>query len=142
MELEKRFWFLVGNTTSGRIDIVIITPLVAPPLPNKLVTGLFKAFDENQDGHVDFKEVACGVSAACRGPNLERQNISLSSTLASDYLSKIITTGYTPLSSQPPLVKDVLHLVDPAVWTILGLSKVFFIVELWYSPGKKVKTKK
>ena len=73
MELEKRFWSLVGNSTSGRIDIGIITPLVSPPLPNKLVTGLFKAFDENQDGHVDFKELACGVSAACRGPDLERQ---------------------------------------------------------------------
>ena len=58
MELEKRFWSLVGNSTSGRIDIGIITPLVSPPLPNKLVTGLFKAFDENQDGHVDFKELA------------------------------------------------------------------------------------
>jgi len=73
MELEKRFWSLVGNSTSGRIDIGIITPLVSPPLPAKLVTGLFKAFDENQDGHVDFKELACGVSAACRGPDMERQ---------------------------------------------------------------------
>ena len=26
-----------------------------------------------QDGHVDFKELACGVSAACRGPDMERQ---------------------------------------------------------------------
>jgi len=73
MELEKRFWSLVGNSSSGRIDIGIITPLVSPPLPAKLVTGLFKAFDENQDGHVDFKELACGVSAACRGPDMERQ---------------------------------------------------------------------
>ena len=27
----------------------------------------------DQDGHVDFKELSCGVSAACRGPDLERQ---------------------------------------------------------------------
>ena len=73
MELEKRFWSLVGNSTSGRIDLSIITPLVSPPLPTKLVPGLFKAFDENQDGHVDFKELACGVSMACRGPEMERQ---------------------------------------------------------------------
>ena len=73
MELEKKFWSLVGNSNSGRIDPSIITPLVSPPLPQKLVTGLFKAFDENQDGHVDFKELACGVSAACRGPDMERQ---------------------------------------------------------------------
>ena len=73
MELEKKFWSLVGGSSSGRIDLAIITPLVSPPLPAKLVTGLFKAFDENQDGHVDFKELACGVSMACRGPDMERQ---------------------------------------------------------------------
>ena len=73
MELEKKFWSLVGNSSSGRIDLSIITPLVSPPLPPRLVSGLFKAFDENQDGHVDFKELACGVSAACRGPEMERQ---------------------------------------------------------------------
>ena len=72
MELEKRFWILVGNSSSGRIDLGIITPLVSPPLPAQLVPGLFQAFDENQDGHVDFKELACGVSAACRGPEVER----------------------------------------------------------------------
>jgi len=73
MELEKRFWSLVGNSASGRIDLGIITPLVSPPLPSNLVLGLFKALDENRDGHVDFKELACGVSAACRGPEMERQ---------------------------------------------------------------------
>ena len=73
MELEKKFWSLVGGSSSGRIDLAIITPLVSPPLPAKLVTGLFKAFDENQDGHVDFKELACGISMACRGPDMERQ---------------------------------------------------------------------
>ena len=87
MELEKRFWSLVGNSSSGRIDLSIITPLVSPPLPPKLVSGLFKAFDENQDGHVDFKELACGVSAACRGPEMERQkcefcHLTLSISLA------------------------------------------------------------
>lgn len=86
MELEKRFWSLVGNSTSGRIDIGIITPLVSPPLPAKLVTGLFKAFDENQDGHVDFKELACGVSAACRGPDMERQKCRHNFILETDHL--------------------------------------------------------
>ena len=73
MELEKKFWSLVGSSSSGRIDLTIISPLVSPPLPAKMLSGLFKAFDENQDGHVDFKELACGVSAACRGPEMERQ---------------------------------------------------------------------
>ena len=77
MELEKKFWSLVGNSGSGRIDPSIITPLVSPPLPSKLVKGLFRALDENQDGHVDFKELACGVSAACRGPDMERQKCKI-----------------------------------------------------------------
>ena len=73
LELEKKFWSLVGNSSSGRIDLAIITTLVSPPLPATMVRGLFSALDENQDGHVDFKELACGVSAACRGPEMERQ---------------------------------------------------------------------
>ena len=35
--------------------------------------ALFMAFDENLDNHIDFKEIACGISACCRGPQLERQ---------------------------------------------------------------------
>ena len=37
------------------------------------VLGLFEAFDENRDNHIDFKEMACGISACCRGPQAERQ---------------------------------------------------------------------
>lgn len=33
---------------------------------------LFIALDVNGDGHVDFKELCCGISAACRGPTAER----------------------------------------------------------------------
>lgn len=36
-------------------------------------TGLFHAFDENRDNHIDFKEISCGLSACCRGPVAERQ---------------------------------------------------------------------
>ena len=50
-----------------------MAPLVSPPLPASLVDSFFSALDENQDGHVDFKELSCGVSAACRGPEMERQ---------------------------------------------------------------------
>ena len=35
--------------------------------------GLFNAFDENRDNHIDFKEISCGLSACCRGPLAERQ---------------------------------------------------------------------
>lgn len=34
--------------------------------------GLFSAFDENLDSHIDFKEMACGISACCRGPMVEK----------------------------------------------------------------------
>jgi hypothetical protein len=34
--------------------------------------ALFNAFDENQDGHIDFREIACGISTCCRGPVAER----------------------------------------------------------------------
>jgi len=34
--------------------------------------GLFGAFDENLDNHIDFKEMACGISACCRGPMVEK----------------------------------------------------------------------
>ena len=36
------------------------------------------AFDENRDDHIDFKEMACGISACCRGPMLERQKCEYS----------------------------------------------------------------
>ena len=36
-------------------------------------SGVFYAFDENRDNHIDFKEMACGISASCRGPMTERQ---------------------------------------------------------------------
>ena len=43
------------------------------PLILCVVAGLFEAFDENCDNHIDFKEMACGISACCRGPQAERQ---------------------------------------------------------------------
>ncbi|XP_059091562.1 ubiquitin carboxyl-terminal hydrolase 32-like isoform X4 [Tigriopus californicus] len=73
VELEKRFWTMAGNSASGQIDLQTIRPLVSPPLPHILVSSFFSAFDENLDGHIDFKELSCGVSAACRGPEMERQ---------------------------------------------------------------------
>lgn len=73
VELEKRFWELASHSTSNQIDLVTITPMISPPLPSSLVTSFFMALDENEDGHIDFKELSCGMSAACRGPEMERQ---------------------------------------------------------------------
>lgn len=77
VELEKRFWNLSGHSSSGQIDSNIITGLISPPFPQCLTESFFSAFDENEDGHIDFKELSCGVSAACRGPELERQKCTL-----------------------------------------------------------------
>ncbi|XP_048582551.1 ubiquitin carboxyl-terminal hydrolase 32-like isoform X2 [Nematostella vectensis] len=47
--------------------------LASPPIPSSACKGLFQAFDENNDGHIDFREMACGISACCRGSSSERQ---------------------------------------------------------------------
>lgn len=72
IELEKRYWSLKNSSKSGKLDLETMTPLLIPTLPASICQGLFNAFDENQDNHIDFKEMACGVSAACRGPAAER----------------------------------------------------------------------
>uniref|UniRef100_A0A182PRW5 ubiquitinyl hydrolase 1 n=1 Tax=Anopheles epiroticus TaxID=199890 RepID=A0A182PRW5_9DIPT len=71
-DLEKVFWLLKGAAVTGQLDLESLGPLVSPPVPKAALGGVFLAFDENHDGHIDFKELCCGVSAACRGPSVER----------------------------------------------------------------------
>lgn len=71
-DLEKTFWSLKGHAKTGQLDLESLSPLISPPVPLTALNGVFAAFDENRDGHIDFKELCCGVSAACRGPNVER----------------------------------------------------------------------
>ncbi|XP_026279470.1 ubiquitin carboxyl-terminal hydrolase 32 isoform X3 [Frankliniella occidentalis] len=73
IELEKRYWVLKGQSSTGRLDLETLGPLLSPPVPLSVCSGVFGAFDENRDQHIDFKEMACGISAACRGPTTERQ---------------------------------------------------------------------
>ncbi|CAI6345795.1 unnamed protein product [Macrosiphum euphorbiae] len=73
IELEKCYWSVKGESSSGKLDLKTLIPLISPPMPLNVCSGLFAAFDENMDGHIDFKEMACGISAACRGPLTERQ---------------------------------------------------------------------
>ncbi|XP_069942662.1 ubiquitin carboxyl-terminal hydrolase 32 isoform X2 [Cherax quadricarinatus] len=73
LELEKRYWYLKGSSPTGKLDPDTLVPMISPPLPPMLARGVFNAFDENRDNHIDFKEMACGISAACRGPQTERQ---------------------------------------------------------------------
>jgi ubiquitin carboxyl-terminal hydrolase 6/32 len=67
MTLEKKFWSL-----NGRLDEETFERLMCPPIPERIQAMLFRAFDENRDEQIDFKELACGVSAACAGPVVER----------------------------------------------------------------------
>ncbi|NXN97924.1 UBP32 hydrolase, partial [Rhinopomastus cyanomelas] len=73
IDLEKRYWLLKAQSRTGRFDLETFAPLVAPPIHPSLSEGLFNAFDENRDNHIDFKEISCGLSACCRGPLAERQ---------------------------------------------------------------------
>ncbi|XP_058975366.1 ubiquitin carboxyl-terminal hydrolase 32 isoform X3 [Musca domestica] len=72
VDLEKEFWRLKNSSPNGQLDRLFLAPLLSPPIPKHALQGLFNAFDENRDGHIDFKELCCGVSAACRGPGVER----------------------------------------------------------------------
>lgn len=73
IDLEKRYWLLKAQSRTGRFDLETFVPLVSPPIHASLSEGLFHAFDENRDNHIDFKEISCGLSACCRGPVAERQ---------------------------------------------------------------------
>ncbi|XP_068623837.1 ubiquitin carboxyl-terminal hydrolase 32 [Battus philenor] len=72
IELEKCFWSLRNSAASGQLDAEGLCPLLAPALPRAAAAGVLRALDDNRDGHVDFKELCCGLSAACRGPRTER----------------------------------------------------------------------
>lgn len=55
LELEKRYWFLKGSSPTGKLDPDTLVPMISPPLPLMLARGVFNAFDENRDNHIDFK---------------------------------------------------------------------------------------
>ncbi|CAG9854986.1 unnamed protein product [Phyllotreta striolata] len=71
-ELEKCFWALQASSATSNLDFNCLKTRVCPPVPLKACRGLFLALDVNRDDHVDFKELCCGISAACRGPMVER----------------------------------------------------------------------
>lgn len=66
-DLEKVFWHLKSCAHTGQLDIESLSSILSPPLPRAALNGFFAAFDENCDGHIDFKELCCGVSCSCRG---------------------------------------------------------------------------
>lgn len=81
IDLEKKYWQLKNLSSNGKFDIELFLSFASAPISSNseddgtkfsIARGLFSAFDENCDGHLDFKEIVCGISAACRGPLVER----------------------------------------------------------------------
>lgn len=81
IDLEKKYWQLKNLSSNGKFDIQLFLSFASAPITSNseeddskfsIARGLFSAFDENCDGHLDFKEIVCGISAACRGPLVER----------------------------------------------------------------------
>lgn len=71
------FWQHKGSASTEQLDLESFGALISPPVPPQILNGVFLAFDENRDGHIDFKELCCGISAACRGPSTERSKCKL-----------------------------------------------------------------
>ena len=92
-ELEQSYCQLYTSNNNHRqqqqITAQIFSHVLTPVLPAVLIPGIFQAFDENRDGKdlygnindsilfafaesIDFKELVCGISAACRGPQFQR----------------------------------------------------------------------
>lgn len=68
-------WKSHGKFESVRISLTVNATYAF----SIFLLGLFHAFDENRDNHIDFKEISCGLSACCRGPLAERQKCTCTS---------------------------------------------------------------
>ncbi|XP_034024912.1 ubiquitin carboxyl-terminal hydrolase 32 [Thalassophryne amazonica] len=104
IDLEKRYWLLKAQSRTGRFDLETFVPLVSPPIHASLSAGLFHAFDENRDNHIDFKEISCGLSACCRGPIAERQK----------FCFKVFDVDHDGVLSPKELLEMVVALLE--VW--------------------------
>lgn len=72
-ELEKVFGS-INDTKLCKLTRNGFGSLIGGAIADHFIDGLFRAFDENNDGLVDFKELVCGLSASCRGPHTARLN--------------------------------------------------------------------
>uniref|UniRef100_A0A3Q4MGY3 ubiquitinyl hydrolase 1 n=1 Tax=Neolamprologus brichardi TaxID=32507 RepID=A0A3Q4MGY3_NEOBR len=116
IDLEKRYWLLKAQSRTGRFDLETFIPLVSPPIHASLSEGLFHAFDENRDNHIDFKEISCGLSACCRGPVAERQKCKAHCGFTSTQTPHISPTAAHNKpelqSSVSDIVEDILKMHD------------------------------
>ncbi|KAL3315691.1 hypothetical protein Ciccas_005671 [Cichlidogyrus casuarinus] len=67
--LELRYLDLVKP--KNQLDFELFQRLIPELFPAELKRGLFLAFDENNDGLIDFRELVFGISASCRVPTAE-----------------------------------------------------------------------
>lgn len=105
VQLEKRYFVLKSHSVTGKLDEETLRPLISPPVPLSVCKGIFAAFDENRDSHIDFKEMACGISAATRGPLTERQKFCFK-VFDSDH------DGYLSPSEMQHMVQVMLFIKD------------------------------
>ncbi|XP_053671807.1 ubiquitin carboxyl-terminal hydrolase 32 [Anopheles nili] len=125
-DLEKVFWLLKGAAVTGQLDLESLGPLISPPVPKAALGGVFVAFDENHDGHIDFKELCCGVSAACRGPSVER----------SKFCFKVFdidrdgTLSFVEIRQMVDILLSVAREANASTYKNLGADKV--LAELYH----------
>ena len=69
MDIEKTYWGLKGG--SGKFDEDIFRPYVSPPVPDDVVSDLFRAVDINKDGHIDLTEMIQLIAASCKKTDVD-----------------------------------------------------------------------
>lgn len=69
MDIEKTYWGLKGG--SGKFDEEVFRPYVSPPVPDDLISDLFRVVDVSQDGHIDLTEMIELIAVCCRGQETE-----------------------------------------------------------------------
>uniref|UniRef100_A0A914EKJ7 ubiquitinyl hydrolase 1 n=1 Tax=Acrobeloides nanus TaxID=290746 RepID=A0A914EKJ7_9BILA len=68
----EHFFEAIADPKTLKITEEIFNRLTDGIIPGEIQDGFFRAFDENHDNLIDFKELICGLSASCRGPDNAR----------------------------------------------------------------------
>lgn len=156
-ELEKVFGS-INDTKLCKLTRNGFGALVAGVIDECFVDGLFRAFDENGDGLIDFKELVCALSASCRGPdtarlhfvaqifdsdgdgNLTKVDIAqiyeslhvdeLARTLRTDVNGKASLTDFVCWANETSCVDDLVDVIQQIGHICLGLRPAKPDVEL------------
>uniref|UniRef100_A0A0N5BWD2 ubiquitinyl hydrolase 1 n=1 Tax=Strongyloides papillosus TaxID=174720 RepID=A0A0N5BWD2_STREA len=68
----NNFFYDICTIQKSKINFDKFKMICNGSLTPSQVKLLFKAYDSNEDNHIDFKEFLCALSASCRGPPVER----------------------------------------------------------------------